>query len=112
MKESLYKLFFKAIGNKTRFKIVELLRKKGDKTVSQLQEELNLEQTLTSHSLKCLLNCGFVNQKREGKNIIYSLDNQIISILNNIDSHLKKYEFRLKSCGIIRPLKETIKIRA
>lgn len=112
MKENLYKLFFKAIGNKTRFKIVELLRKKGNKTVSQIQQELNLEQTLTSHSLKCLLTCGFVNQKREGKNIIYSLDRQIIQILDKIDAHLKRYETRLKSCGIIHPLKQIIKIRA
>jgi len=97
-----YKLFFKGFSNKTRFKIIELLRK-GPKHVSDICEELGFEQSRVSHNLKCLVDCGFVNANWNGKNKVYSLDGHyIIPILNNIDSHIKHYNKRLKTCGVIK----------
>ena len=69
MKNILYKLFFKAFSNKTRFDIINLLRK-GPKHVSDICKELNFEQSRVSHNLKCLEDCGFVNSKWNGKNKI------------------------------------------
>ncbi|MCH8329083.1 MAG: winged helix-turn-helix transcriptional regulator [Nanoarchaeota archaeon] len=102
MIELSYKLFFKAFSNKTRFEIIKLLRK-GPKNVSEICKELNFEQSRVSHNLKCLENCGFVNAKWNGKNKIYSLDEKhIIPILKNIEEHVKQYNKRLKTCGLIK----------
>ncbi|MBI2581493.1 winged helix-turn-helix transcriptional regulator [Candidatus Woesearchaeota archaeon] len=100
MNELSYKLFFKAISNKTRFEIVTLLRK-GSKSVTAICNRLGFEQSRVSHNLKCLVDCGFVNCKYNGKNRVYSLDPEIAAILAAIDKHLVKYRGRLKTCGIL-----------
>lgn len=102
MIEESYKLFFKAFSNKTRFEIIKLLRK-GPKNVSEICKELNFEQSRVSHNLKCLVDCGFVIAKWNGKNKVYSLDTKhIVPILNNIDEHIRHYNKRLKTCGVIK----------
>lgn len=102
MTKSSYELFFKAISNKTRFDIIGLLRK-GPKTVSEISAELEFEQSRVSHSLRYLKVWGFVHSKRDGKNIIYSLDSQHIKpILESIDKYILRYDKRLKTCGILK----------
>ncbi len=102
MKELSYKLFFKALSNKTRFEIITLLRKRP-KGVTEICKELKFEQSRVSHNLKCLEACGFVNSKWNGKNKIYELDrNHIIPILNNIDKHIERYDKRLETCGVLK----------
>ncbi len=102
MKDLSYKLFFKALSNKTRFEIIKLLRK-GSKHVSNICKELGFEQSRVSHNLKCLVDCGFVNAKWNGKNKVYSLDEEyIVPILNNINAHIRHYNKRLKTCGVIK----------
>ena len=102
MKELSYRLFLKAFSNTTRFQIIKLLRK-SPKHVSGICKELGFEQSRVSHNLKCLVDCGFVNCKWNGKNKIYSLDaKHIVPILNNIDHHINHYNKRLKTCGVIK----------
>jgi len=102
MNKSSYKLFFKAFSNETRFEIIKLLRE-NPKNVSQICEKLKFEQSRISHNLKCLKNCGFVLFNWQGKNKVYSLDNEyIIPILKNIDKYIEKYYKRLEYCGILQ----------
>ena len=102
MIELSYKLFVKAFSNKTRFEIIRLLRK-GPKNVTEMCKDLGFEQSRISHNLKCLENCGFVEWKWNGKNKVYSLDKSyIVPMLNNIDAHIKHYNKRLKTCGVIK----------
>ena len=62
----------KCVGNKIRYKILNLLENE-EKCVSEIMNELDEEQSLISHHLKALRNCGLIVKKREGKNVIYSL---------------------------------------
>lgn len=102
MKILLYKLFIKAFSNKTRLRILELL-KSGPKTVSEICKELNFEQSRVSHNLKCLIDCGFVHNNKIGKTRVYYLDKKIISpMLKLIDKHVESYSEHLKKCGIIK----------
>ena len=97
-----YRLFMKAFSNKTRFEIIALLAK-GSRNVSEICKELGFEQSRVSHNLKCLVDCGFVNNKYLGKNRIYSLDKKhILPILKNMEEHIKDYNERLKICGVLR----------
>jgi ArsR family transcriptional regulator len=97
-----YALFFQALGNPSRMQILQLLKEKGSKNVSQICEELGLEQTHVSHSLRCLTFCGLVNARREGKSKIYSINDQtILPLLSIVDYHLKKYASDLFSCDVL-----------
>ena len=101
MKNLSYEMFFKAFSNKTRFEIIKLLRK-GSKNVTEICNELGFEQSRVSHNLKCLIECGFVTNNKNGKERIYSLEkNTVMPMLNLIDKHIKKYSSHLKKCGII-----------
>lgn len=102
MKELSYKLFFKALSNKTRFEIINALRK-GPKSVSDIIKKTGFEQSRISHNLKCLIDCGFVENNRNGKQVIYSLNNETVKpLLELIDKHIGKYSAHLKQCGVIK----------
>ena len=97
-----YELFFKVLSNRNRLRIVDLLRK-GPKNVTQICQELELEQSLVSHNLGCLSNCGFVYARRNGKAKEYRLDEEaIIPVLEFIDKHLDKYADKFRSCEVLR----------
>lgn len=97
-----YRLFFKAVSNPARYQIIALLRKSGKLSVNQIVEKTGLEQSWVSHSLKCLTDCGFTDATQNGKKRLYALDHATIQpLLDLMDKHLKKYESRLRQCGML-----------
>ncbi|MFA5745908.1 MAG: metalloregulator ArsR/SmtB family transcription factor [archaeon] len=83
--------FFGVISNKTRWKIIKLLYK-SEKTVSEISTITGEEQSKVSHSLKQLLNCNIVFSKRQGKNIIYSLNKKTIKpLVKIVNQHTKDF---------------------
>ncbi len=97
MEFRLYREFFRALSNKTRFSIVSLLRSRPH-YVNEMAEKLDIEQSRISHNLACLLNCGFVEWEWSGKNKIYRLNSDLNPILAGIEKHLIKYAPALDSC--------------
>ncbi len=81
--------FYKVFGDSTRIRIlVQLL--KGEHNVTQLVEALNMTQSAISHQLKFLRDNNAVKSKRQGKCVIYSLDdNHVIDILQQGMKHIK-----------------------
>ncbi len=65
---------FKDIAHEKRLKIVELLLAKGEMHVTELQEQLELDQALVSHHLKLLLRSRFLLIRREGKFSYYRVN--------------------------------------
>jgi len=99
MKCKSYNLFFETISNKLRLDIVELLRKQP-LTVGGIAKSLNEEQSKISHNLKKLKDCHFVEAKRQGKNMLYSLNKgTIVPLLNLVESHVEKH---CKKCGKVK----------
>ncbi len=96
-----YKLFFGTLVSEPRLKIINLLRK-SKKNVSELMEELEMNQTAVSHNLARLKQCGFVIQEIEGKFRYYRLNEETIkSLMEIIDKHM------LKNCiHILRAMEE------
>ncbi len=95
-------LFFQALANPTRMQILHLLKVKGNLNVSQICDELGLEQTHISHNLRCLAFCGLVTASREGKSRIYSINEQtILPLLQIADKHLERYASNLLSCDAL-----------
>ena len=100
MKFRLYREFFRALGNQSRFAIVQLLRERPH-YVGEIVDELKMEQSRVSHNLGCLLNCGFVQWEWQGKNKVYRLHPDLIPILSAIDRHIAKYAPALDSCQVL-----------
>lgn len=96
----LYREFFRALGNQTRFLIVQLLREKPH-YVGEIVEELEIEQSRVSHNLACLLNCGFVEWEWQGKNKVYRLNPDLLPILSGIEKHLGRFAPALDSCQVL-----------
>lgn len=86
-----YKLFFGTLTSKYRLQIINLLRE-SPKTVTKIQEKLNIEQTLLSHNLKRLRHCGFVEVEQKGKYRTYRLNKKtIMPLMKIIDKHMEKF---------------------
>lgn len=73
--ESLYDLaeLFKVFGDTTRIRILYTLFA-SEMCVCDIAEVLNMTQSAISHQLKVLKTAKLVKSRREGKQIIYSLD--------------------------------------
>ena len=90
-----YDRFLVTLSNKTRLAMVQALMEKP-KNVSQLIKELEIHQTSVSHSLKRLLDCGFVFVEKNGKERIYSVNKKTIKPLiklmeNHVNTYCKEY---------------------
>jgi ArsR family transcriptional regulator, lead/cadmium/zinc/bismuth-responsive transcriptional repressor len=91
MKCMSYEKFFEVFANKTRLKIIESLLE-SEKNVTEIYEDINEEQSNVSHNLKILYECNFITRKREGKNMIYSINKETIKpMLDLVNKHVKKF---------------------
>ncbi len=75
--------FFKALGEEMRLKIVGMLLP-GELCVCELMDELGLSQPAVSHHMKVLKQAGLVRDRREGKWIHYSLDQDTFDYLESL----------------------------
>lgn len=82
MEEMIYDLadFFKIFGDSTRIKILYALYK-GEMCVGDLVEALDMNQSAISHQLRILRQNDIVKFRKEGKGVIYSLDDDHVAIL-------------------------------
>lgn len=65
--------FFKIIGDKTRIKILHALFE-SEMCVCDISYVLNMNQSAISHQLRVLKAAGLVKNRKEGKVVYYSLD--------------------------------------
>lgn len=62
----------KALADDTRLLVVKHLLD-GEAHVNEMQDELDIEQSLLSHHLKLLRKAGIVESQRDGKAVLYRL---------------------------------------
>jgi DNA-binding transcriptional ArsR family regulator len=74
--------YFRALGDPTRVRILELLREHGELSVGELVERLALSQPKVSNHLACLRWCGFVVTRREHPSVLYRIaDDRVLELL-------------------------------
>ncbi len=97
-KLSLKAKLFRGLADTTRLSILECLRN-GEKTTSEIVKETNQNQSNISNHLACLLDCGLVRNRREGKNVFYNLNNERVArLLAESDSVLTEIISGLYKC--------------
>ena len=97
-KLSLKAKLFRGLADTTRLSILECLRN-GEKTTSEIVKETNQNQSNISNHLACLLDCGLVRNRREGKNVFYNLNNERVArLLAESDSVLTEIISGLYRC--------------
>lgn len=67
---------FKALSDKTRRKILELLRQR-DMTAGEIADSFDITKASISHHLSILKNADLISDKRDGQFICYSLNTSI-----------------------------------
>jgi DNA-binding transcriptional ArsR family regulator len=67
--------FLRGFSDKTRIQILESMKEK-EKTVSEIIDDINGNQSNISQHLTCLKGCGIIVGRQEGKYCYYSLRNQ------------------------------------
>jgi DNA-binding transcriptional ArsR family regulator len=89
---------FRGLGDTTRLSILESLRQ-GEKSTSQIVIETGQSQSNISNHLSCLLDCGLVKNRRQGKNIFYSLrDRKVSKLLAEGDEILSDIASGIYAC--------------
>lgn len=86
-----YKTFFETLGNQKRWDIVRLLED-GPRDATHIARELKYEQSLVSHHLRRLEDCGFVSVKKSGTRRTYTLNAKTIRpLLKLVHAHIHAY---------------------
>lgn len=67
----------RTLGHPLRVRLVELLAEKKELSVQELCELLSIDQSLMSHHLLFMKAKGLLNSRRDGKNVFYSIKQNI-----------------------------------
>lgn len=81
----------RAMAHPMRIAIIELLTNNAKLTVTEIYDQLGIEQASASHHLNILKNKGLLDSKRDGKMIYYSLRTQaltnVVDCINQCATH-------------------------
>ncbi|RAP76774.1 ArsR/SmtB family transcription factor [Paenibacillus montanisoli] len=90
--------FIRGFSDKTRLQILESIKNK-EKTVSQIVDDLNGNQSNISQHLACLKGCGIIVSRQEGKYIYYSLRNaEIAQLMDIMETVFVQVEEEVAAC--------------
>ena len=71
----------KAMSDPKRLRIVDMLSC-GELCACEILEEFHITQPTLSHDMKVLVEAGIIRDRREGKNIYYSLDTERLNAMH------------------------------
>ncbi|CAK1232938.1 metalloregulator ArsR/SmtB family transcription factor [Fructobacillus evanidus] len=81
-------IIFKLLGSERRLAILALLRDKPC-SVSEIVDQLSMEQSAVSHQLQMLREAQVVTVEKVGRSVYYQLnDSHILTLLNNAEHHV------------------------
>jgi DNA-binding transcriptional ArsR family regulator len=73
--------YFRALGDPTRVRILELLRDHDELSVTEIVARLGFPQPKVSNHLACLRWCGFVHTRREHPTVYYRVADERVTQL-------------------------------
>jgi DNA-binding transcriptional ArsR family regulator len=91
--------YFRALGDPTRLRILQLLRAEGELSAGELTRRLGQPQPRVSNHLACLRWCGFVTTRRDHRVIYYRLaDDRVAALLELADGLLASNADHVAAC--------------
>lgn len=95
--------FFHGLADPTRVKILLFLLT-GPKTNGEIVQHIRRHQPSVSAHLTCLRFCGFVEARRDSRNVIYELiDPRVRKLLEMGERMLEENAERIRACRVIAP---------
>ncbi|MDW7690996.1 metalloregulator ArsR/SmtB family transcription factor [Flammeovirgaceae bacterium SG7u.111] len=77
----------KTVAHPLRLSVVDLLGRNEKLSVNEICEQLQTEQSLTSHHLNIMKMNGIITGKREGKNVYYQLkEKDVLKVINCLEN--------------------------
>jgi DNA-binding transcriptional ArsR family regulator len=90
MKSKTYNSFFMNFSTKSKFDILMALRE-GPLSVTDIARKVGDEQSAVSHNLLKMEGCRVLNVRKDGKQRIYSLNEEtVVPLLNIVEKHVKR----------------------
>ena len=84
--------FLKVLSDPIRLSIISYLND-NPSTASDIQDQLDLSQSYTSHQLKKLIEVGIIESNRSGKTKIFKIkENSIFKLISILKSYVIKLE--------------------
>lgn len=74
---------FKVLGDENRLLIIKALCSEDEICACKFLDIVNCGQATLSHHLSVLSQIGLLKSKRDGKRILYSLNNELLSEIMN-----------------------------
>ncbi|ASN05575.1 ArsR/SmtB family transcription factor [Virgibacillus necropolis] len=90
--------FLHGFSHKTRIQILDCIKEK-EKTVSQIVNDLQGNQSNISQHLACLKGCGLIVGRQDGKFVYYRVRNQLVhDLLTMFDVVLEDVQNDVACC--------------
>lgn len=94
---------FHGLADPTRVQILQFLLD-GPKNAGEIVRHVGRYQASVSSHLTCLRFCGFVEARREGRNVRYELiDLRVRRLLEMGERYLEENAERIMACRVIAP---------
>lgn len=81
---------FKSVSDESRVRILHLLYRNGELTISDIEHILEFTQTKTSRHITYLKNSGIVSPRKEDQWVFYGIREEVEEITNQIFEFLNK----------------------
>lgn len=95
---------FRAVGEATRLRILELLLEEGELHQAEIVRRLGAVQARVSEHLGCLVWCGFVKSRVEGRRTLYRISGRDVNALLALAKRfLEHNEAHIACCRRIDP---------
>ncbi len=81
---------FKALSEEARVRILHLLFRKNELSISDLEQILDFTQAKTSRHLTYLKNRGIVNTRQDDQWVFYSIKEEVLDMVRQIMEYLNR----------------------
>ena len=93
--------FFQGLADPIRIEILVFLRE-GPKTAGAIVHHIGRAQATVSTHLTCLRYCGYVEARREGRNVWYEIiDRRVRALMDTGERYLRENSDRIMACRVI-----------
>jgi len=90
---------FRTLGDATRLRVVELLIEQGELHQMEIVRRLDASQARVSEHLTCLIWCGFVSTRTEGRRTFDRVtDKRVRSLISSAHRFLSGNQAAIASC--------------